>query len=654
MRSPPSIAGAASVVRRWTRDASSERRAFRAPRRWPGSPAPTVRAAFDTSGTPAIVGGARCHRRRVDARAAHDLAAAMAIPAPDASQRETSPGPSVLTQVLAGITVSLAMVPESLAFTFVAGVSPIVGLHAAALMGLCTAVLGAQPGVISGAAGATAVVFAPLVASHGPEYLFAAVALAGAIQAVAGALRLGKFIRLVPQPCMIGFVNGLAIVIGSAQINSFAGLADAALYTQVALTALTMALIKLIPNLSFVPKQIPAPLLAIASVGTLVQVAGIATKTVGDVAAVAGSLPAFHIPNVPVEFETWATIFPFAASVAAVGLIETLLTQQLVDDVTERRTSTHKECIAQGAANLVNGFFGAMGGCAMIGQSMINVQAGGRTRVSGLTCAMAIASYVTFGAGFIERVPIAALAGTMLCLVLDIFDWTSFARIRKIPKTDATVLVLVTGVTVVTNLAVAVFSGVVLSALGYAYKSSQRIEARRTSVPIKTDSIEHRTVYEISGPLFFGSVGSFLEQLDPRMEGNDRVVLDFASSKVWDSSALVAIDDVADKFRNCGKVVTLRHLSPDCAALLRKAGDLVEVNLEEDPEYPVAADYDDEELETLTDHAAHGTHVSLEDWERSALQRQYTTPAGFRVLVDKVEEDGPARKSGGRGARLGA
>ena len=267
----------------------------------------------------------------------------------------------------------------------------------------------------------------------------------------------------------------------------------------------------------------------------------------------------------------------------------------------------------------------------------INVQAGGRTRVSGITCALAIASYVTFGAGFIERVPIAALVGTMLCLVLDIFDWTSFARIRKIPKTDAAVLVLVTGVTVVTNLAVAVFAGVVLSALGYAYKSSQRIEARRTSVPIKTDSTEHRTVYEISGPLFFGSVGSFLEQLDPRMEGNDRVVLDFASSKVWDSSALVAIDDVADKFRNCGKVVTLRHLSPDCAALLRKAGDLVEVNLEEDPEYPVAADYDDEELETLTDHAAHGTHVSLEDWERSALQRQYTTPAGFRVLVDKVE-----------------
>ena len=373
--SSPSLASASSL-RAWTHDAGA-RRGFRAHGVRPSAGGRTVLASVvrDPVGTreraPMMRSEAR-GRRRVDARAAHDLAAAMAISADDAtpSRKETSPSPNVLTQVLAGITVSLAMVPESLAFTFVAGVSPIVGLHAAALMGMCTAVLGAQPGVISGAAGATAVVFAPLVASHGPEYLFAAVALAGAIQAVAGALRLGKFIRLVPQPCMIGFVNGLAVVIGSAQLQSFAGLTGAQLYTTVGLTALTMALIKIVPNLPFIPKQIPAPLLAIASVGTLVQVAGIATKTVGDVAAVAGSLPRFHIPNVPASFETFAVVLPFAASVAAVGLIETLLTQQLVDDVTERRTSTHKECIAQGAGNLVNGFFGAMGGCAMIGQSM--------------------------------------------------------------------------------------------------------------------------------------------------------------------------------------------------------------------------------------------------------------------------------------------
>ena len=509
----------------------------------------------------------------------------MAIPAPDASQRETSPGPSVLTQVLAGITVSLAMVPESLAFTFVAGVSPIVGLHAAALMGLCTAVLGAQPGVISGAAGATAVVFAPLVASHGPEYLFAAVALAGAIQAVAGALRLGKFIRLVPQPCMIGFVNGLAIVIGSAQINSFAGLADAALYTQVALTALTMALIKLIPNLSFVPKQIPAPLLAIASVGTLVQVAGIATKTVGDVAAVAGSLPAFHIPNVPVEFETWATIFPFAASVAAVGLIETLLTQQLVDDITERRTSTHKECIAQGAANLVNGFFGAMGGCAMIGQSMINVKSGGRTRLAGVAAALFLLAFILFTSPLIEQIPIAALVGVMFMVVIGTFAWHSITTLRKVPRSDALVILTVTAVTVAEDLAIAVVVGVIMSALVYAWNAAKAIQAsKRPSVREKG-----AIVYDIKGPLFFGSATGFRELFQIK-DDPDTVIIDFAGSRVVDQSALQAIEDIAAKYHEAGKTVMLRHLSADCHKLLSRSGQLI-IGSDDDPEYQVAVDY---------------------------------------------------------------
>jgi len=530
-----------------------------------------------------------------------------------------------LTQVLSGLTVSLAMVPESLAFTFVAGVSPIVGLHAAALMGLATALLGAQPGVISGAAGATAVVFAPLVASHGVEYLFAAVLLVGVIQVACGAMRLGKFIRLVPQPCMIGFVNGLAIVIGMSQLETFAGLSGNALGTTLALTAFTMALIRTIPKLSFVPKGVPAPLLAIASCATLTNSLKIATKTVGDVAPVSGALPSLHLPNVPVSLETLTVIAPYALSVAAVGLIETLLTQQLVDDVTEKRTATHTECIAQGVGNLVNGVCGAMGGCAMIGQSMINVNSGGRTRIAGVTCALAILSYVSFGASFIERIPMAALTGTMLCLVLDIFDWTSFSRIKKIPKTDAVVLFLVTGVTVATNLAVAVFAGVVLSALGFAWKSSQRIDVSRTEI----DASE--ALCELTGPLFFGSVQSFTEKLDPRNEPLKRVVLDFAQSKVWDSSALVAIDELADKYRSLGKTLTLRHLSPDCAKLLTKAEDLIEVDVLTDPVYTIGADYDASQLQETTEaltgrnrrNIGWPSHSPLSPEEEYALKRQY-------------------------------
>ena len=549
--------------------------------------------------------------------------------APSASDSLASntppPGPSLVTQVLSGITVSLAMVPESLAFTFVAGVSPIVGLHAAALMGLTTAVLGAQPGVISGAAGATAVVFAPLVASHGVEYLFAAVALAGFIQLVAGALRLGKFIRLVPQPCMIGFVNGLAIVIGAAQLEAFRGLTGEALYVQMGLAAFTIALIRLLPEVPFIPKQIPSPLAAVMACAGLVRYLGVSAKTVGDVAPVSGALPSFHLPAVPATWDTFTLLAPVAASVAAVGLIETLLTQQLVDDVTERRTSTHREVMAQGAANLLNGVFGGMGGCAMIGQSMLNVESGGRTRVAGLTCGAAILGYVTFGSAFIEGVPIAALAGTMLSLVFDIFDWTSFARLRKIPKTDAVVIALVTGVTVACNLAVAVFAGVVLSALGFAWKSSRRIEAPRT-----TDANfggPTTAVYRLAGPLFFGSARGFLERLDPKNEKLTNVVVDFAGSKVWDSSALVAIDDLASKYRDAGKTLRLRHLSRDCAALLERAGDLVEVDAETDPVYAVAADYGANALVAASEAAPRGgARISvdgLEAWEEDALRRQY-------------------------------
>ena len=503
----------------------------------------------------------------------------------------------MLSQILAGITVSLAMVPESLSFTFVAGVSPIVGLHAAGLMGLACALFNAQPGVISGAAGATAVVIAPLVASKGVEYLFACCALCGAMQVLAGAMRLGKFIRLVPQPVMLGFVNGLAIVIGKSQLEHFHGLSGSALSYTVGLTALTMALIKLIPK--YVTKKIPSPLMAIASLTALTQTFSLNVKTIGDISSVAGSLPQFSVPSVPVSLETLTVIAPYAVSVAAVGLIETLLTQQLVDDIVEKRTATHTECIAQGLGNIANGFFGGMGGCAMIGQSMINVNSGGRTRVSGIVCALAIFSYVLFGSSLIEKIPLAALAGTMLCLVLDIFDFTSFKRIARIPKTDATVLIGVTAVTVVTNLAVAVFAGVILSALGFAWKSSQRIDAVRVLGTAKDGSEE--AIYFLYGPLFFGSVQSFFEKINVRKEPSKKVVLDFAHSKVWDSSGLVAIDELTEKFRRENVRVTLRHLSPDCTKLLRKAADLMEVSVDEDPVYAVATDYMPEVLPAVTE-----------------------------------------------------
>ena len=548
----------------------------------------------------------------------------------------TAAPPPFLGQILAGITVSLAMVPESLAFTFVAGVSPICGLHAAALMGLTTAALGAQPGVISGAAGATAVVFAPLVASHGPEYLFAAVLMAGVIQLACGAARLGKLIRLVPNTCMIGFVNGLAIVIGAAQLASFRNLAGAALYTQVALTAITAALIKGLGSkrAAFWPRQIPAPLAAIVLVTLLANVvapdAFAAAKTVGDVAAVSGALPAFHLPSVPVNLHTLTVIAPFAASVAAVGLIETLLTQQLVDETVLARTSTHKEAVAQGVGNIVCGVFASMGGCAMIGQSVINVQAGGRTRVAGITCGLAILAYVTFGASVIEKIPIAALVGTMLCLVVDIFEWSSFSRASKIPKTDAAVIALVTCVTVVTNLAVAVFAGVVVSALGFAWKSAKRVDAERRVErdPLDTADV---AVYALRGPLFFGSARAFADAVDAlgARETAKRVVLDFTDAKVWDSSALVAVDDAAQKIKRGGQVgVTLRGLSPDCATLLRKAGDLVEVSLD-DPTYAVAADYSDANLRVASvikkSFALSMDTETLAPWQEDALKRQTAT-----------------------------
>lgn len=538
---------------------------------------------------------------------------------------------SVVTNVLAGLTVSLAMIPESLAFTFVAGVAPQVGLAAAATMAGVCALLGAQPGVISGAAGATAVVIAPLVASHGVEYLFACIALTGVVQMIAGQLRLGKFIRLVPQPVMMGFVNGLALVIGSAQLQAFKGIGSEALFPMIGLVALTMALIYAVPR--YVTKKLPAPLVAIVAVTTFVRTAAIDTKTIGDIASVAGTLPTLHFPQVPLSFDMLATIAPYAVSVAAVGLIETLLTQQLVDSITERRTETHTECIAQGVANVATGFLGGMGGCAMIGQSMINVNAGGRTRVSGLTCAACLLGFIVIGSALIEAVPLAALVGTMWMLVLDIWDKSTFTRIGKVPKTDIVVVATVTAVTVATNLAVAVFCGVIIASLSYSWKSAQRIFVQR-QVEEKAYNGNSAAVYVFTGPLFFGSTTLFGELVDPRSEEESVVVLDFLDSRIWDGSGLEAINEVVAKLETCGKEVHIRHLSPDCRGLLDRAGDLVEVNVLEDPEYGVAVDYDRSILSGLGGGLL---NVNRTDEERmqAAIKRQYTV-GGEKIYVKRT------------------
>ena len=450
-------------------------------------------------GMVAVRGG--CARGRREATTRASASAEVDRPAaPSAPQQ-------AVTQILAGLTTTLSMIPESLAFTFVAGVSPIVGLHAAATMALFACLFGSQHGVISGAAGATAVVLAPLCAARGVEYLFAAVLLSGIVQCVAGALRLGKFIRLVPQPVMMGFVNGLAIVIGSSQLEQFrvghAWLTGTPLYTMAALTAVTMVIIKVWPSKRL---RIPSPLAAIACVTAGVHALGITTRTVGDMASVAGSLPSLHIPQVPFTYETLTIILPFAVSVAAVGLIETLLTQQLVDSVTETRTETHVECIGQGVANVACGVLGGMGGCAMIGQSMINVNAGGRTRLSGLSCAAFLALSVCAGSSIIDKIPLAALVGTMWMLVLDIFDFGPFLlrRASRVGKTDTFVVALVTGVTVVTNLAVAVFAGVVVSSLSFAWKSAQVSRARTSDEPgahVRNDGRMDGWMGEGMGPL---------------------------------------------------------------------------------------------------------------------------------------------------------
>jgi SulP family sulfate permease len=491
--------------------------------------------------------------------------------------------------ILSGFTVALALVPEAVAFAFVAGVDPLVGLYAAFIVGLITSVFGGRPGMISGATGAMAVVMVSLVAIHGVEYLFATVVLTGLLQILAGIFKLGKFIRLVPHPVMLGFVNGLAIVIFLAQLGQFKITNEAGelewmqgtpLYTMAGLILLTMAIIHFFPKLT---KAVPSTLVAIVVVSFLVFGIGLDTRLVGDIASIAGGLPTFSIPSVPFDLATLKIIFPFAIVLAAIGLIESLLTLTLIDELTGTRGRGNKECIAQGAANTVTGFFGGMGGCAMIGQSMINVNSGGRGRASGITAALALLGFILFASGLIEQIPLAALVGVMFIVVIGTFEWSSFRILGKVPKADAFVIILVSGVTVYSDLAVAVVVGVIVSALVFAWEHAKHVIVHRSS------DENGSTVYDVTGPLFFGSVANFLEQFDMDKDSDD-VIVEFKNSRVVDHSAIEAIDTLAERYMSRGKTMHLKHLSHECTELLTKAGSLVEINVIEDPDYHIASD----------------------------------------------------------------
>ncbi|MGB3242958.1 MAG: SulP family inorganic anion transporter [Sulfitobacter sp.] len=510
-------------------------------------------------------------------------------------------------ELLSGLTVALALVPEAVAFAFVAGVHPLVGLYAAFLVGLITALIGGRPGMISGATGALAVVMVALVAQHGVEYLFATVVLMGAIQIFAGIMQWGKFIRLVPHPVMLGFVNGLAIVIFLAQMTQFKvpgsmvdtghgmgggeWLSGTPLYLMLALVAATMAIIWVTPRIT---RIIPAPLAGIGIVAAVVIGFGIQVPRVGDLASIQGGFPMLHNPFgegvgiygtalAPFTLETLYIIAPYAVILAAIGLIESLLTLNLVSDMTNTRGGASQECIAQGVANTVTGFFGGMGGCAMIGQSMINVKSGGRTRVAGIAAAVFLLLFILVGSSVIELIPLAALVGVMFMVVIGTFAWNSLTILRKVPLMDAFVILLVTVVTVYEDLAVAVVVGVIVSALAYAWNNARRIHAKTYTTP------EGARVYQVQGPLFFGSSEGFNELFD--VEGDPKkVIVDFADSRVVDQSALQAIEAMAAKYEAAGKRLELRHLSRDCHRLLTKAGHLM-IDSDDDPEYELAVNY---------------------------------------------------------------
>lgn len=487
-------------------------------------------------------------------------------------------------EILAGLTVAMTMIPESLSFAILAGFPPLTGLYAAFIMGLVTAILGGRPGLVSGGAGATVITLIALMKLHGLEYVFAAVVVAGIIQITVGVFKLGKFVRLVPQSVMYGFVNGLAIVIFMSQLDQFKvretgeWLSGSALYTMLGLVALTIAIVWIWPKIT---KAVPASLVAILAVFGVVLIGGVQTKTVSDIASVAGGLPPFHIPQVPFNFETLQIVFPFGLIMAMVGLTEGLLTLNLVDEIVGNKGNGNRECVAQGSANILNGFFFGMGGCPMIAQTLVNLSAGARARLSAIIAAFTILLIILVGAPVIGKLPMAALVGVMMMVAIGTFEWGSLRVINKMPKSDIFIGVVVAAVTVLMhNLALAVLIGVILSALVFAWESARRIRAKKH---IDEDGVKH---YEIYGPLFFGSTAAFLEKFDVQ-DDPEMVVIDFKDSRISDMSAIDAVHKITERYRKLNKKVRLRHLSADSRLLLRNAGNIIEVNID-DPTYKVA------------------------------------------------------------------
>ncbi|MBL1408868.1 SulP family inorganic anion transporter [Sphingobacterium faecale] len=489
-------------------------------------------------------------------------------------------------EILGGLTVAMTMIPESLSFAILAGLSPLMGLYAAFLMGLVTAILGGRPGMVSGGAGATVVVLIALAASHGVEYLFATVVLAGILQLLVGILKLGKFVRLIPQPVMYGFLNGLAVIIFMAQVAQFrvfengveSWMTGSSLYIMLGLTLLTISIVFLLPKLT---KAIPASLVAILIVFGLVYFFNIDTKKIIDIASVSGTFPSFHIPQIPFSLETLIIIFPYALVMAGVGLIESLLTLNMVDEITNTRGESNREAAAQGIANITNGFFGGMGGCAMVAQTLVNMNAGARARLSAIIGAFTILLIILVGGPIIEQIPMAALVGVMMMVAIGTFEWVSFRIINKMPRHDVFIGVLVAAITVILhNLALAVLVGVIISALVFAWESAKRIRARKY---VDKDGIKH---YEIFGPLFFGSTTAFMEKFDVVNDPKE-VIIDFRESKVVDMSAIEALNKITYKYHQEGKTLHLRYLSHDCRQLLRNAEAVIEVNIIEDPTYKV-------------------------------------------------------------------
>ena len=521
------------------------------------------------------------------------------------------------TEILSGLTVALALVPEAIAFAMIAGFSPLTGLYAAFVMGFVTSILGGRPAMISGATGAIAVIFVGLInqlRSEMPgigndqimQFVFATVILAGLLQILAGVFKLGKFIRLVPHPVMYGFVNGLAIIIFMAQFPNFTSIVEdnpslteffsgvgvsnvellnsgfLELGIMVGLVVATMLIIWLFPKIT---KAIPSSLVAILVISGIVVLLGIPTAAVADTLApgetIKGTFPPLTIPFIDLNWQTLSLIFPFAAIVAGVGLIESLLTLNLIDEITESRGNSNRECIAQGTANIASGFLSGMGGCAMIGQSLINTSSGARTRLSGIFASIMLLVFIMFGSSVIEKLPMAALVGVMFMVAIGTFEWASLKTFRKMPISDVLVMVIVTLITAITkNLAVAVLTGIIISALVFSWENAKRIRARKS---VDKDGVKH---YEIYGPLFFGSIKAFSEKFNPS-EDPDEVVIDFKESRIVDMSAIEAVNAITKRYRKYEKTVYLRHLSDDCKILLKNADAIIEVNVIEDPSYKV-------------------------------------------------------------------